>query len=88
MVGEFKYIILHKLNGEESPVRVYLESAQITVNPVIDDEYGHCLSVSTTYRAHDKLGCLYQNVKDKDIYDTKEDALRKIEYNLKKKKDE
>ena len=62
MVGEFKYIILHTLTGEDE---------------------GRCLSVSTWYKAHNKSG-LYR-VNGNDIYDTREEALRKIEYNLKNK---
>ena len=81
MVGEFKYIILHTLAGKESPVRVYLDSAEITVKPVDDEDEGRCLSVSIWYKAHDKFG-LYR-VNGNNIYDTREDALRKIEYNLK-----
>ena len=78
MVGDYKYIILHNLKGEEFPVRVRLTEAKITVKPTYDDEEGHCLSVSTKYEAYDHCRGVY-HADEKDIYDTKEDANRVIE---------
>lgn len=77
MVGKFKYIILHNLNGVEKPAEVYLTEANIKVKPSYDDEEGHCISVSTKYTARGH-GSLYQNLDAKDIFDTKEEALKRI----------
>ena len=80
MVGDYKYIIGHNNLGEEFAIRVYLKEAQIIVKPKYDDELGHCLSVSARYKANDRYGRSVYYIYEKDIYDTKEDAKRVIEY--------
>ena len=79
MVGDYKYIILHNLKGEESPVRVHLAEAKIIVKPAYDEEEGHCLSVSTKYEVYDHCRGIHY-VDEKDIYDTKEGANKVIEF--------
>ena len=77
MVGKFKYIILHNLAGEEKPAEVYLTEANINVKPYGYVDYGDCLTVTTKYKAIGH-GCLYQNLDAKDVFDTKEEALKRI----------
>lgn len=82
MVGDYKYIILHNLKGEEFPAMVHLIEAKITVKPAYDEEEGHCLSVSTEYKCYDHCRGIY-HVDEKDIYDKKEDANKVIEFRRK-----
>ena len=82
MVGEFKYIILRNLKGEEKPIEVYLEEAKITVKPDHDEEEGKCISVSTIYVARANNGSIYYP-KGNEIFDTKEEALARIKLHTK-----
>lgn len=72
-VGKFKYIILtHK--GKKIPLRVYVEECQLNITEGSKPEY---VIVETKYKVNYKGKARW--ITPKEMFYTKEDALRQIE---------
>ena len=75
-VGVFKYLIGYNKNNERVPMEVYVEECQLNVTPSEDNEV---VKVETKYKVRNKRGNCYW-AKPIEIFNTKEDAFKKIEY--------
>ncbi len=73
-VGKFKYIII-SYRGKKAPLEVYIEECQLNVTPGGEQGY---VSVETKYKVNYRGKAKW--ITPKEIFYTKEDALRHIEY--------
>ena len=78
-VGKFKYIIItHR--SKKVPLEVYVEECQLNVTKGSEPGY---VSVETKYKVNYRGKAKW--ITPKEICDTKEDALKQIEYEEKHK---
>ena len=73
-VGIFKYLIGYNKNNERVPMKVYIEECQLNVTP---SEGNGVVNVETKYKVSKRGKCYW--AKPTEIFDTKEDVLKRIE---------
>lgn len=73
-VGKFKYIII-TYRGKKVPLEVYVEECQLNVTEGSESGY---ISVKTKYKVNYRGKTKW--ITPKEIFCTKEDALKQIEY--------
>jgi hypothetical protein len=86
MVGKFKYVIGENSKGEKGPCQVYIDEAQLNVTKAYEENedgfpISGVVSVVTKYKVHTHKHTFW--VKEKDLYDTKDDVLRVLEWKKK-----